>query len=90
MSKKGKLILLFIEAGVKINQDYCNEHVLENHLFEHAKNLHREDYFCFQQDSVRSHNLHDLHRHRISTHWIILFGNTLWPNSAAQKHMNLN
>jgi hypothetical protein len=46
ISKKGKLLLLSIEEGVKINQDYI-EHVLENHLFEHAKNLH-VDYFCAQ------------------------------------------
>jgi hypothetical protein len=45
ISKKGKLVLLFTEACVKINQDYYNEHVLENQLFENAENLHQEDYF---------------------------------------------
>jgi hypothetical protein len=38
-----------LTASVKINQDYYIEHVLENHLFKHAKNLHSEDYFCWQQ-----------------------------------------
>jgi hypothetical protein len=34
---------------------YYIDHVLEDHLLEHDKNLHEEDYFCFQQDSVSSH-----------------------------------
>jgi hypothetical protein len=43
--KKGKLPLLFIEADVKINQDYYIEHVLENLLFEHAKKICMEKIF---------------------------------------------
>jgi hypothetical protein len=49
ISKKGKLLPLFIEACVKVNQDYYIEHILANYLFENAKNLHGEDSFCFQQ-----------------------------------------
>jgi hypothetical protein len=45
--------MFFIETGVKIN--HYIEHNLENHLFEHAKNLHREDYSCFEQGSAPSH-----------------------------------
>jgi hypothetical protein len=33
ISKKGKLLLLFIAAGVKYNQDYYIKHVLENHPY---------------------------------------------------------
>jgi hypothetical protein len=51
ISKKCNLLLLFIEAGVNI------EHVLEIHVFDHARNLHREDYFCCQQDSAPSHKV---------------------------------
>jgi hypothetical protein len=40
-SKKGNLVIILIGAGVKINQDYYIEYVLENHLFQHAKNLQR-------------------------------------------------
>jgi hypothetical protein len=40
ISKKSNLLLLFTETGVKINQDYNIEHVLDKQLFEHAKNLH--------------------------------------------------
>jgi DNA-directed RNA polymerase len=83
-----------IEAGVKISQDYYIEHILENHQFEHAKNLHEEDYFGLQQDSALIHtvkctqkglkaNLPDYFLLRISIHWIILLVNTVWPNLAA-------
>jgi hypothetical protein len=51
--EKGKLFLFFIEEGVKINQDYYIEHVLENHLFERAKILYGEDFFCAMQQSKR-------------------------------------
>lgn len=53
--KRGKLPLLFIERGVKINKEYYLDHVLKGHLQEHAKKLYGEDYYCFQQDSAPSH-----------------------------------
>jgi hypothetical protein len=68
--KKGKLLLLFIEKGLKINQDYYIEHVLENHLFEPAKNFHGEDFICWLEDNllVFFYQVTGLYRHRISTH----------------------
>lgn len=32
ISKRGKLSLLFIDRGVKIDQNYYQTHILENHL----------------------------------------------------------
>lgn len=55
ISRKGKLPLLFIDKGVKINQEYYISNVLENHLLVHAKEMYGEDYFCFQQDSAPAH-----------------------------------
>lgn len=55
ISPRGKLPLLFIDRGVKINQDYYIQHVMQNHLLVHARNLYGNDYYCFQQDSAPSH-----------------------------------
>lgn len=55
ISRKGKLPLLFIEKGVKINADYYIQHVLKDHLLPHAESLYENDYYCFQQDSAPSH-----------------------------------
>jgi transposase len=55
ISKTGKLPLLFIESGVKINQSYYIEHVLERHVLAHVKEMYGDDYFIFQQDSAPSH-----------------------------------
>lgn len=55
ISKKGKLPLHFVEPGVKVNQTYYIEEVLERHLLPHAKDLYGEEYFCFQQDSAPAH-----------------------------------
>lgn len=54
-SRKGKLPLLFIERGVKINQDYYISRVLNGHMLEHVEALYGEEYYCFQQDSAPSH-----------------------------------
>lgn len=54
-SKRGKIPLLFIERGTKINQDYYITEVLEGHLLNHAKVMFGDDYYCFQQDSAPSH-----------------------------------
>lgn len=55
VSRKGKLPLLFIEKGVKIDTDYYIENVLKNHLLPYAKELYGDEYYCFQQDSAPSH-----------------------------------
>lgn len=52
---RGKLPLLFIERGVKINKEYYIQNVLENHLLPHAMELYGDNYFCFQQDGAPSH-----------------------------------
>jgi hypothetical protein len=52
ISKKGKVLLLFIDIEVKIDQHYYISHILQYHLLQHAKNLYTEEYFCFQQDSA--------------------------------------
>lgn len=54
-SKSGKIPLLFIERGVKINQDYYIDEVLKGHLLKHASAMYGDDYYCFQQDSAPSH-----------------------------------
>jgi len=55
ISKRGKLPLLFIDKGVKINGDYYIQHVLQDHLLPEAKKLFDDDYFLFQQDSAPAH-----------------------------------
>lgn len=55
ISTKGKLPLLFIDKGVKINKEYYLEHVLQGHLKPYAKKLFGNDSFCFQQDSAPAH-----------------------------------
>lgn len=54
VSSRGKLPLLYIEKGVKINQEYYLENVLKQHLLPHATTLFGKEYFCFQQDSAPS------------------------------------
>lgn len=55
ISPRGTLPLLFIDRGVKINQDYYIETVLKNHLLVHATKIYGDDYYCFQQDSAPAH-----------------------------------
>lgn len=55
ISERGKLPLHFVEKGVKINQDYYIQDVLEAHLLPHAQLMYGKDYFCFQQDSAPAH-----------------------------------
>lgn len=53
--KRGKLPLVFIEKGVKVNQQVYLEAVLKAHLLPEALKLFGNDYFCFQQDGAPSH-----------------------------------
>ena len=55
ISKKGKLPLLFIDKGVKVNQEYYLNNVLIHHLLPFAKKLYGDQPFCFQQDSAPAH-----------------------------------
>lgn len=55
ISKKGKLPLIFVEPGVKINAEYYLESILKSVLKPHADILHEEGDWIFQQDSAPSH-----------------------------------
>lgn len=55
ISKRGKLPLLFIDRGVKINQNYYLNEVLKKFVFPEAKKLYGNERFCFQQDSAPAH-----------------------------------
>lgn len=52
---RGKLPLVFIDKGVKINQNYYIEEVLEKNLKPEAEKLFGDDYYCFQQDGAPAH-----------------------------------
>lgn len=52
---RGKLPLLFIDKGVKVNKEYYLEKVLKGHLQENAKLLFGDDEYVFQQDSAPAH-----------------------------------
>ena len=55
VTKRGKLPLLFIEKGVKINKDYYLQNVLKNHLLKYSATLFKNDHFVFLQDSAPAH-----------------------------------
>ena len=60
--RRGKLPLIFIDKGVKINQKYYLEEVLEKNLLPEAQKLFGNDYYCFQQDGAPSHTAHLVQR----------------------------
>lgn len=53
--ERGKLPLVFIEKGVKVNQNYYKDEVLKKILLPEAQKLFKNDYFCFQQDGAPAH-----------------------------------
>lgn len=55
VSKKGRLPLLFIDKGVKINKEYYLESVLKDHMMKYIPELYENQEFVFQQDSAPSH-----------------------------------
>lgn len=55
ISRRAKLPLVFIEKGVKINQQYYKDEVLKKFLLPEAKKIYGDDYYCFQQDSAPAH-----------------------------------
>lgn len=55
ISPRGKLPLIFIEKGVKINQKYYLDEVLKKVLLPEAQKLFGDDFYCFQQDGAPAH-----------------------------------
>lgn len=55
LSKKGKLPLVFVEPGVKVNAHYYLNSVLREVLKPNAENLYENGDWIFQQDSAPSH-----------------------------------
>lgn len=53
--ERGKLPLVFIDRGVKINQKYYLEEVLQKNLLPEAQKLFGDEYYCFQQDGAPAH-----------------------------------
>ena len=55
LCKRGKLPLVFIDKGVKINAAYYKSEVLEKNVAPNLKNMFADDYYVFQQDGAPSH-----------------------------------
>ena len=55
ISKRGKLPLVFIEKGVKINETFYKTEVLEKNLLPNFKRMYKDDYYVLQQDGAPSH-----------------------------------
>lgn len=55
LCKRGKLPLVFIDKGVKINAAYYKSEVLEKNVAPNLKNMFGDDYYVFQQDGAPSH-----------------------------------
>ena len=55
VSKKGKFRLVFVDSGVKVNQQYYQEHVLNGIVKEDGKRLFKNEHWTFQQDSAPAH-----------------------------------
>lgn len=55
VSKKGKLPLIFIEKGAKINADYYQREILEGTLKIWAPLIQGDNSWTFQQDSAPAH-----------------------------------
>lgn len=57
--KRGKLPLVFIDRGVKINRHVYISQVLEAAALPGCRELFGDDYYCFQQDGAPSHTAND-------------------------------
>ena len=55
VSKRGKLPLVFIEKGAKVNTTYYQQEILESNLKMSAPVTQGDDNWCFQQDSAPAH-----------------------------------
>lgn len=81
VSKKGKLPLVFIEPGTKIDAKYYKENVLEKVLKPEAEKLYGKDDWVFQQDSAPAH------KSKLAQNWCRdnlpdFIPTTLWPPSS--------
>jgi hypothetical protein len=52
ISRKGRLPLVFIDRGVKINTEYYKKEVLQRILLPEAQKFYGDKYYCFQQDGA--------------------------------------
>jgi hypothetical protein len=62
ISRKGRLPLVFMDRGVKINAEYYKTEVLQRILLPEAKKSYGDEYHCFQQDGVPSHTANIVQR----------------------------
>jgi hypothetical protein len=61
ITRKGRLSLVFIDRGFKINAEYYKTEVLEQILLPKAQKLYGDEYYSFQQGAP-SHTLSIVHR----------------------------
>lgn len=59
---RGKLKLVFIDRGVKINKEYYLNEVLIGTVHPEVKRLYGNDYYLFQQDGAPSHTANVVQR----------------------------
>jgi transposase len=52
---RGKSPLIFVDRGVKINQKYYEEHILQSHILPWIQATFGDDYYLWVQDSAPSH-----------------------------------
>ena len=64
VTSNGKTSLIFVEEGVKINQEIYREQILVNKLLPWAQKHFKEEKWTFQQDSAPAHKA------RITQDWI--------------------
>jgi hypothetical protein len=62
ISRKGRLPLVFINRGVKINAEYYKKEVLQRILLPEPQKLYGDEYYCFQQDGAPSHTANIVQR----------------------------
>lgn len=55
ISKKAKFPLFFVDRGIKIDQKFYKENILESHLKVHARSIYSNRRYTFQQDSAPAH-----------------------------------
>lgn len=81
ISENGKLPLLFIDKGIKINGDFYRQEVILNHLVPEAKKLYPSGDWIFQQDSAPSHSANDTQK-LLKNHSLDFITKEDWPPSS--------